>query len=167
MERPKSNLKKVGPKVTDQVRHVKIQKALNQSDGSDILKDGLRMTLLDNNMLIEMGEKLSQTENTVICEAHADCCVEEAKVTVTRRMFLHVKREARKIKRDNSASQVLWLNSLTLNQSYSMDRGGPYIAPTSSMIIVAWNFCSFGHAKTVWTHREFVLSHRPTIIFFI
>lgn len=121
MERPKSNLKRAGPKVTDQVRQVKIQKASKQSDGSDISKDGLRMTLLDDNMLIETDEKLSQTKNIVICEAHADCCVEEAKVTITRRMFLHVKREVRKIRRDDSASQVLWLNSLTSTQSYSMD----------------------------------------------
>lgn len=72
-------------------------------------------------MLIKMDEKLSQTENIVICEAHADYGVEDAKVTVTRRMFLHFKREARKIRRDDSASQVLWLNSLTSTQSYSMD----------------------------------------------
>lgn len=115
-------MKRARLEVIDHVKQIKIQKAINQTNGSDIKKEGLRMILLDDNVITEMDEKLSQTENTVICETHADSCVEEAKVTLTRRRYLHVKREARKIRRDDSASQVLWLNSLNSTQLNSMAR---------------------------------------------
>lgn len=33
------------------------------------------------------------------------------------------------------------------------------------MIIFSWNYRGFGHATTILTHLEFVLSHRPNVIF--